>query len=300
MTKLILASRQSILALRQSNHIKQLLQRKFPELSIEIVGVSTKGDQNLDSNLKSMGGKGAFVSEIERMILDGDADFAIHSMKDVPVVRDDELEIQSVGHRENVADCVVSSHSMHDLPSDAKIGTASGRRQALLSHLYKKTNIQLVRGNIQTRLRKFDTGQFDALILATAGLVRLSLESRIREYLDPLSFVPAAGQGVLAAQFRTDDKRMTQWLGAIQNTDVEDCVTIERQLVGRLGGDCSMAAGVYCKRMDSIFDLSCIVLNAAGTRSIRLRKKHKDANSLVDQASEELLNMGAEELVHGS
>ena len=137
------------------------------------------------------------------------------------------------------------------------------------------------------------------MILAAAGLVRLSLESRINSYLDPLSFVPAAGQGVLAAQLRSDDERTRSWLNAIQDREVEECVTVERQVVENLGGDCSMAAGVYCTIADSGFDLSCIVLDVDGTRSIRLRRKHESANHLVEQATTELLALGAEALIYG-
>lgn len=273
--------------------------REEPHLKIDIVGVSTRGDRNLDIDLSSAGGKGAFVSELEKMLLSGDADLAIHSMKDVPVVNEDSLDVVTVGQRETVMDCLVSSKSMNTLPTDAKIGTASLRRRALLAHIYKKTNAQLVRGNIQTRLDKLDDGQYDGLILAAAGLVRLSLGSRIKSYLDPLSFVPAAGQGVLAAQFRSDDERTRSWLNAIQEKEVEECVTIERQVVEHLGGDCSMAAGVYCTKAESEFDLSCIVLDADGMRSIRLRRRHKSANHLVEQATTELLALGAEALIHG-
>ena len=299
MTKLILASRQSELAMLQSNHVRDLLIQKVPQLKIEIVGVSTRGDRNLDVALSSTGGKGAFVGELAKMLFNGDADLAIHSMKDVPVVNEDGLDVVSVGQREKVMDCLVGSKPMNTLPTDAKIGTASLRRQALLANIYKKTNACLVRGNIQTRLDKLDEGQYDGLILAAAGLVRLSLESRINSYLDPLSFVPAAGQGVLAAQLRSDDERTRSWLNAIQDREVEECVTIERQVVENLGGDCSMAAGVYCTKADSGFDLSCIVLDVDGTRSIRLRRKHESANHLVEQATTELLALGAEALIHG-
>lgn len=299
MTKLILVSRKSALALQQSNHVRDLLLQKVPRLNIEIVGISTRGDRNLDVDLSSSGGKGAFVSDLEKMLLTGDADLAIHSMKDVPVEYEDSLDVRSVGRREMVMDCLVSSQPMNSLPPDAKIGTASLRRRALLAHIHRKTNAQLVRGNVQTRLDKLDEGQYDALILAAAGLVRLSLESRINSYLDPLSFVPAAGQGVLAAQFRSDDERTRTSLKAIQDKEVEDCVTIERQVVEHLGGDCSMAAGVYCTKKESEFDLSCIVLDSEGKRSIRLRRRHKSAKHLIDQATTELIALGAEALIHG-
>ena len=283
----------------QSNHVRDLLLKKVPQLKIDIVGVSTRGDRNLNVALSSAGGKGAFVGELEKMLLNGDADLAIHSMKDVPVDYEASLEVQSVGARERVMDCLVSSQPLNSLPADAKIGTASMRRRALLAHIHKKTNVQLVRGNIQTRLDKLDDGQYDGLILAAAGLVRLRMTSRIQSYLDPLSFVPAAGQGVLAAQFRSDDERTRSWLNGIQDQEVEDCVTIERQVVECLGGDCSMAAGVYCTKQKSEFDLSCVVLDEDGTRSIRLRRRHENANRLVEQATAELLALGAEELIRG-
>ena len=295
---IVLLSRNSELALKQSEEVKQLLCEQNSGLEVEVVGTSTQGDRNLDVRLDEVGGKGVFVSELERKILSHEADLAVHSMKDVPVETTPGLVIHSIGPREDPADCFVSDSSLSEFPIDACIGTASLRRKAHLRHLYRRNNVKLVRGNVRTRLDKLDKGQCDGLILAAAGLVRLGLESRIRTRLDTSRFIPSAGQGVLAVQYRESDSQIAKLLTPLQNSDVEICVNVERSIVKGLGGDCNMAAGVYCVKSTAEYYVVCRVLNKSGTRSIYLRRQNTIPDQLVENTISELRSLGAIELIN--
>lgn len=298
MTRLVLVSRKSELAMWQSLHVRDLLQMEHPNLQIEVVGVTTKGDRNLESRLEAIGGKGVFITELEQMLGELKADIAVHSMKDVPVSVSPQFSVCSVGEREDPADCFVGNQRLEELPLQSIVGTASLRRKALLAHLFKRTNVEVARGNVQTRLKKLDDKVFDGLILASAGLHRLGLQARIQNRLDPSRFVPSAGQGVLAVQYRSDDRSAHELVSSIQCSVVEDSVTVERSIVAGLGGDCSMALGVNCTLSSGVYQLFCAVLNKQGTRAIFLRKCDQSSTQLIETSVEELHKMGAMDLLN--
>lgn len=300
MTSIVLVSRNSALALIQSEYVKDQLQKHNPKLVVQINGVTTQGDRNLTHDLATLGGKGVFIGELEQQLLQHEADLAIHSMKDVPTEVASGLKIRSVGSREHPADCLIGASELNDLGANARIGTSSLRRKALLNHLYKKTKIEPVRGNVQTRLRKLDDGEFDALVLAAAGVKRLKLENRVQTYFNPRQFVPAAAQGVLAAEYREGDEKIDKLVNQICDPEVEACAMIERKVVEGIGGDCSMAVGVYCAKEGAIFDLSAIVLDTFGTRSIHVRQQGNVPETLIQSVVGQLLGMGADELIHAS
>jgi hydroxymethylbilane synthase len=235
-------SRQSALALWQSNFVKTQLETLYPTLSIDIIGITTEGDKIQDLPLHKLGGKGLFVKELEQALLKKEADIAIHSMKDVPATLPEELEIAAILAREDPRDAFVSTHytSLSNLPKNALVGTSSLRRQAQLTAIRGDLSLVSLRGNIDTRIAKLDKGEFDAIILAVAGLKRLSLEKRILEYFSSNTLLPAVGQGALGIECRRDDKLIQDLILPLHHLPSAYCVLAERSMNAILGGSCQL------------------------------------------------------------
>ncbi|WP_288269466.1 hydroxymethylbilane synthase [uncultured Dialister sp.] len=245
--KITIATRESLLALWQAHYVENRLKEQYPGLSVELLPVTTKGDQILDRPLVEIGGKGLFIKELEVILLEKKADIAVHSLKDMTAKCPDGLTIAAVTKREDPRDAFVSNtfKSLDELPRGARVGTSSLRRQAQLLHWRPDLTIRSLRGNVQTRLRHLDEGDFDAVILAAAGLKRLGLGDRITSYISTEDSIPAAGQGVMAVEARSDDRETLDLLSFLHDEKVASCIRAERSFLARVGGDCKVPAGIY-------------------------------------------------------
>ena len=291
-----IATRKSKLAIHQTNYICRLIQNAYPELEVETVGVTTTGDKSAHDPNSSLSGKGDFLKEIESKLVNESVDLAIHSMKDVPALIPEGLAVRAVAPRQDPRDAVVGASTLRDLPTNARIGTSSCRRRALLRHAFNRTNVQEIRGNVDTRLKKLDDGSFGALVLASSGLIRLGLDKRIGFRLDSSIFVPAAGQGQLAAEYRIDDRDIAKIVHSLEVADARDASQCERDVVSKLGADCTTPIGVYCKPMDPGFHTEAIVLDPSGEHSVRASCQDENLDNLATTVAESLLSMGAREL----
>lgn len=245
--KLVIASRESPLAMWQAMHIQKRLQTLYPETTVEILGMTTTGDQILDTPLAKVGGKGLFVKELEMALADGRADLAVHSMKDVPMNLPEGFLIAATGEREDPRDAFVSNDfsSLEDLPAGSIVGTSSLRRQSQLQARFPHLKIESLRGNLQTRLRKLDEGQYAAIILAAAGLIRLGLEARIRSAISPELSIPAVGQGALGIEISANRRDLLAVLAPLNHADTQACVEAERGMSRALAGSCTVPLGAY-------------------------------------------------------
>ncbi|HRE17716.1 MAG TPA: hydroxymethylbilane synthase [Rhodocyclaceae bacterium] len=245
-SRIVIASRESRLALWQAEHVRdQLAAAHGAEVSI--LGMTTRGDQILDRPLAQIGGKGLFIKELEVAMQEGRADLAVHSMKDVPMEMPEGFVLAAISARENPRDAFVSNHysDLAELPEGAVVGTSSLRREAILRANYPKLLIQPLRGNLDTRLRKLDEGQYAAIILAAAGLVRLGLGGRIRSVLPPEVSLPAPGQGALGIEVCADRGDALAWVSALNDPETASCVRAERAFSRALGGSCQVPLGAY-------------------------------------------------------
>lgn len=242
-----IATRKSLLALWQAHYVKNQLEQHYPDIHIEFVELSTQGDKILDTPLAKIGGKGLFVKELETAILENRADLAVHSMKDVPMSFPPGLNLAVICPRENPTDAFVSNRfsNLTSLPFGARVGTSSLRRELQLREMRPDLIISSLRGNVQTRLAKLDDNQFDAIILASAGLLRLNLQERIQEYLQPEVSLPAGGQGAVGIECRTDDNDLINLLQPLHHHDTAVCVLAERALNKQLQGGCQVPIGCF-------------------------------------------------------
>ncbi|MEZ5529589.1 MAG: hydroxymethylbilane synthase [Porticoccaceae bacterium] len=242
-----IATRKSPLALWQAEFVKTRLQQFHPELKVSLVTFTTRGDKILDTPLAKVGGKGLFVKELEVAMLEGSADIAVHSMKDVPMEFPEGLGLSVICEREDPRDAFVSNQydSLDDLPPGSRVGTSSLRRQTQLLERYPHLVVGDLRGNVQTRLGKLDAGEFDAIILASAGLIRLELESCIRQRISPEVFLPAGGQGAVGIECRTDDQELQELLQPLHHQVTAECVRAERAMNRRLEGGCQVPIACY-------------------------------------------------------
>lgn len=242
-----IATRKSPLAMWQAEHVQSRLLALNPELTVELVTFTTQGDIILDTPLSKIGGKGLFVKELEVAMLAGDADIAVHSMKDVPMEFPEGLELGIILERENPRDAFVSNKvdALEDLPQGAVVGTSSLRRQCQLQSLRPDLIIRSLRGNVQTRLGKLDSGEYDAIILASAGLIRLKMESRIAQYLEPEVSLPAGGQGAVGIELRSNDAETLALLKPLQHDITASRVLAERAMNRRLEGGCQVPIACY-------------------------------------------------------
>ncbi|MDR3056357.1 MAG: hydroxymethylbilane synthase [Zoogloeaceae bacterium] len=247
MPELVIASRESRLALWQAEHVQARLAALNPGVVVSILGMTTQGDQILDRPLAQIGGKGLFIKELETAMLEGRADLAVHSLKDVPMDMPEGFTLAAICARENPRDAFVSNRyaRLEDLPPGAVVGTSSLRREALLRRRYPRLIIKSLRGNLDTRLKKLDAGDYDAIILAAAGLIRLGLKARIRAVLTPEQSLPAPGQGALGIEIRTGHQNAAAHVAALHDAPTAHCVTAERAFSRALGGSCQVPLGGY-------------------------------------------------------
>ncbi|MET3105710.1 hydroxymethylbilane synthase [Oxalobacteraceae bacterium GrIS 1.18] len=245
--KLIIATRESRLAMWQAIHVRDRLAKLYPDCVIELFGMTTRGDQILDRALSKVGGKGLFVKELETAILDGRADLAVHSLKDMPMDVPPGLKLAVVLERADARDALVSSHyaSLNELPAGAIVGTSSLRRQAALMAAYPHLIIKPLRGNLDTRLRKLDQGDYAAIILAAAGLQRLGMPERIRSYLEPEQSLPSAGQGAMAIEIADQRPELAEWLAPLNHDASALAVHAERAVSKAFGGSCQIPLAAY-------------------------------------------------------
>lgn len=246
--KLTIASRESALAMWQAKHIQAQLQALYPDCEIDILGMTTQGDQILDKTLSKIGGKGLFIKELEIALQENRADLAVHSIKDVPMDLPEGFALVAIGERANPFDAFVSNQyeNLEALPKGAVVGTSSLRREAQLRARFPHLQIKPLRGNVQTRLAKLDNGDYDAIILAAAGLERLELHERIRGVLSPLDSLPAAGQGALGIEIAAHRADLVDVLLPLNHAKTAACVTAERALARALGGSCQVPLAAYC------------------------------------------------------
>ncbi|MBP6918601.1 MAG: hydroxymethylbilane synthase [Legionellaceae bacterium] len=300
--KIRIATRNSPLAVWQAQHIAAQLSQLYPSLETELVPMTTSGDRFLSSQTKLQSGKGLFVKELEEALLQNRADIAVHSMKDVPAAHPSGLGIVAITHRENPYDAFISEQykKIEDLPLNATIGTSSLRRQSQLLAFRSDFQILSVRGNIQTRLNKLHTTPFDALILATAGLIRMKLQDRIQQIIPEQLMLPACGQGALGIECRLDDTDTRTYLAALNEPITALCVTTERQVNAQLGGNCHVPVAVFCQPIhaDQI-RLQAKVLSADGRTVLSAQSTGtlSQANHLAQDCAQQLFALGAEQLL---
>lgn len=294
--KIIIATRESLLALWQAKHVQKRLQEKYPQVKVELLPMTTKGDQILDRSLLEIGGKGLFIKELEIMLLEKKADIAVHSLKDMTAEIPQGLKLSVVTDREDPRDAFVSNRygCLDDLPKGAVVGTSSLRRQAQLLHRYPHLEIKTLRGNVQTRLRYLDEGHYDAIILAAAGLKRLGLENRISAFLSEQESIPAAGQGVMAIEVRDGDKDTEEMIRFLHNKEVASCITAERAFLGKVGGDCKVPAGIFAVTKEEEIALSAFISSVDGKTFYRreVNGNIKEAPALGEMLAKQLLDDG--------
>jgi hydroxymethylbilane synthase len=299
--KLVIASRESALALWQARHIQERLQALYPDTEVEILGMTTTGDQILDSPLARIGGKGLFVKELEQALADGRADLAVHSMKDVPMHLPDGFALAATGEREDPRDAFVSVHyeRIDDLPEGSVVGTSSLRRQSQLQARFPHLRIESLRGNLQTRLRKLDEGQYAAIILAAAGLKRLGLESRITQLIDPEQSIPAVGQGALGIEIRADRDDVRQLLQPLNHDETSACVEAERAMSRALAGSCTVPLGAYARIRGNQLHIIGFVASVDGGEMVRAETtgEPRAADTLGQQLAQMLIDQGADRLL---
>lgn len=296
-----IATRQSPLALWQANFIKGKLEEYYPQLSVELITMVTKGDIILDSPLAKIGGKGLFVKELEQAIIDGKADLAVHSMKDVPIDFPTGLGLVTICKRESPYDAFVSNRyqSIDELPLNAVVGTCSLRRASQLKASRPDIVIKDLRGNVGTRLAKLDKGDFDAIILATAGLKRLGLEHRITQILPETRSLPAVGQGAVGIECRLDDSELIDLLAPLNDSDTADCVLCERAMNTTLEGGCQVPIAGFAVLDNDQLWLRALVAEPDGTKIIfaEIRGQRSNAKQLGQVLAKELLDKGAKAIL---
>ncbi|MEG0744723.1 MAG: hydroxymethylbilane synthase [Acinetobacter sp.] len=302
MKTLKIATRQSPLALWQAEHIRARLNALYPDLTVELVKFVTQGDKILDTPLAKIGGKGLFVKELEAALLDGRADLAVHSMKDVPMHLPEGLTLAVICEREDPLDAFVSNHYMHfgELPLGAKVGTSSLRRKCQILQLRPDLEIVDLRGNVGTRLSKLDDGLYDAIILASAGLKRLGLADRIRHCLAPIMSLPAVGQGALGLECRSDDAELLKLIAPLQHEETSICVRAERAFNAYLEGGCQVPIAGYATLLnDDQLQIEGRVGSVDGQTLLKEQLVGEIANAeqLGEQLAQRLLAQGAGELL---
>ena len=269
--RMVIASRESALALWQARHIQARLAQLYPAADIVILGMSTEGDRRPEVSLQQVGGKGLFVKELEEALLDGRADLAVHSLKDVPMTLAPEFALAAIGERADPRDAFVSRRyrSPAEAPPGSRIGTSSLRRSSQLRARYPALKVEPLRGNVPTRLAKLDRGDYEAIVVAAAGLKRLGLEDRITLLLTPEESVPAAGQGALAVECRADRADLKAWLAPLHHASTAACVMAERSFSRTLAGNCNVPLGAYAELAGHVLRLRGLVAQPDGARIVR-------------------------------
>jgi len=296
-----IATRKSPLAMWQAEHVASALRLANPGLEVLLEGMTTKGDRILDAPLAKVGGKGLFVKELEQGMLEGRADIAVHSMKDVPVDFPDGLHLPVIMDREDPHDAFVSNRfaSLHELPDSACVGTSSLRRECQIKERRPDLMIAPLRGNVNTRLRKLDDGEFDAIILAAAGLMRLGFNERIRSRIDVTQSLPAIGQGAIGIECRVDDERVNALIAPLHHEATSVRVRAERAMNHRLMGGCQVPIAGHATLEGGELFLRGLVGTPSGDRILRAQARSTtvDANALGTAVADDLLNQGAGEIL---
>ena len=292
-----IATRKSPLALWQAEHVSALLRHAHPDLNVELVPLSTKGDRIQDRSLAAIGGKGLFIKELETALEDRRADIAVHSMKDVPGELPEGLCIAAVLPRADARDALLApdAKSLNDLPRGARGGTSSLRRQAQLLAARPDLKIEGLRGNVDTRLRRLDNGELDAIILACAGLIRMGWESRIGARLEPSLCLPAVAQGIIGIECRSADARVRLLLGALNHAPTRLVMDAERAFAGRLGGSCQSPIAAHATLHREHMTLDGLVAEPDGSRLLRdcIAGSSEDARGLGERLADRVLAAGA-------
>jgi len=300
-TTLRIATRKSPLALWQANFVKDALLAEHSDLEVELVPLTTKGDKILEVPLAKVGGKGLFIKELERAMLDNEADIAVHSMKDVPMDFPAGLGLAVICEREDPSDAFVSNNysSLSELPDGAKLGTSSFRRQCQLSSIRPELNVCDLRGNVGTRLGKLDNGEYDAIILASAGLIRLEMGKRIKQRLPFDQCLPAGGQGAVGIECRTEDIDTLKLIDCLHHQDTAARVLAERAVNAKLQGGCQVPIASFAEIEDEELHLRALVGTVDGTQVIRSEMKGSchNAEQLGLLVAEDLMEMGAAEIL---
>ncbi len=299
---LVIGTRGSRLAIWQAEWVQARLKEMAPDLEVSLRRIKTSGDKILDVPLAKIGGKGLFVKEIEEALIRGEIDLAVHSMKDVPTVLPDSLDILCVPPREDPRDVLISreSRSLDRLPERSRVGTSSLRRQAQLLRYRPDLTIQMLRGNLDTRLRKLKEGEFEALVVAAAGLRRMGWAGEVTEYLPPEISLPAVGQGALALEGRRNDAFMRALVAALEDPAARTAVTAERALLERLGGGCQVPIAAHGTLEGDTLLLDGLVASPDGRRLVRdsVRGARSEAHSLGVRLAERLLAQGADRILN--
>jgi len=299
--KLKIATRQSELALWQAQHVAGLLNQSYADLDVELLPMLTQGDRILDKPLASIGGKGLFLKELERALLSGDADLAVHSMKDVPVIPTPGLVVDVVLERANPFDAVLSrrGETLKELPSGARVGTSSLRRQCQLRALRPDLQVLDLRGNVNTRIRKLQEGEYEAIILACAGLERLGLGHLVSDTLRAPDWLPAVTQGTICLQYREDDSETRSRLHPLNHDFSMLCSATERSVSRALEGSCQLPLAVFARQHADGLALDALVGNPDGTSIVRSQRTgpQSEAGSMAAEVAEDLLDQGAGEII---
>ena len=285
----------------QAKHVQSILNQKVSNLHVEILGISTKGDEVLDRSLSKIGGKGLFVKELEVAILEKKAHLAVHSLKDVPMVLPKGFELGAILEREDPRDALVSNKfkCLDDFPKNSIIGTSSLRREFQLKIFRPDFNIVPLRGNLDTRLKKLDEGSMDGIILAAAGLIRLGNKHRIRQFISPEILLPAAGQGAIAIEVLSSNSETLNLIGSLSNIETSVEVKAERTVSRLLDSSCQLPLAVFCQRTkeSDVFNLQAKLAMPDGSSCCFVHLNGIDANELANIAVEKLLAQGAKKII---
>ncbi|HPU78817.1 hydroxymethylbilane synthase [Accumulibacter sp.] len=300
-SQIVIASRESRLALWQAEHVRERLAQLYPKTTVTILGMTTRGDQILDRPLSAIGGKGLFIKELEVAMQAGRADLAVHSLKDVPMEMPAGFVLAAISARESPCDAFVSPRfeTLDDLPPEAVVGTSSLRRAAILRAGYPQLIVRSLRGNLDTRLKKLDAGEYDAIILAAAGLIRLGLAQRIRSLLTPEQSLPAPGQGVLAVEVSSARTDMIACVAALNDSATAHCVRAERAFSRALGGSCQVPLAAHAVLDDAGLWLRGMIATPDGGRMLagELRGAPQDDESIGCLLAQVLRNQGADAIL---
>ena len=294
---IIIATRESPLALWQAEHVQALLRERYPEKDVKLLGMTTKGDQILDKTLSKIGGKGLFVKELEVAMQEGAAHLAVHSLKDVPMELPEGFVLAAVSSREDPRDAFVSPRyeTLESMPAGSVVGTASLRRELMLRSKFPHLVVKPVRGNVGTRLRKLDSGEYDALIMASAGLKRLGLEERIREIISDEISLPSPGQGALGLECLADDEKTREAVAFINDEQTRACCLAERAVSRALGGSCQVPLAAYATIADSTMRLRALIGDHTTGELVATEQTGPwtEYERLASEAVEALLKQGA-------
>ncbi|MGV8711423.1 MAG: hydroxymethylbilane synthase [Nitrosomonas sp.] len=299
--KLVIASRESLLAMWQAQFIQKRLSELYPQTEISILGMTTRGDQILDQSLSKIGGKGLFIKELEQALEDGRADIAVHSMKDMPMNVPEEFALAAITEREDPRDAFVSNNyvNLESLPAGSIVGTSSLRRESQLRARFPNLQVQPLRGNVQTRLRKLDENRYAAIILAAAGLKRLGLSDRITALLSPEQSLPAVGQGALGIECRANRTDLVAMMQPLHHPETAYCVEAERAMSRILGGSCQVPLGAFAEIIDDALQLRGFVSTPDGMRIVNAALSGAPTSGIEmgEELAHQLIQQGADKIL---